>query len=156
MHVAYEAGMLKHFSGHPLGTSILGTLDSVGALTAEQMQQYHADHYRAGNITLAIAGNFDFDQIVELAKQHCDHWPSGTLDRPIHEAKPQRGVSVVTQESRNQQNIIQMTSFVTPPRFFRSSSATMAEAGSIGSLLIQGSLSSPSLATTTTTAAVLT
>lgn len=51
MHVAYEAGMLKHFAGHPLGTSILGTLESVGALTAEQMRQYHADHYRAGNIT---------------------------------------------------------------------------------------------------------
>ena len=109
MHVAYEAGMLKHFEGHPLGTSILGTLESVGALTAEQMRQYHADHYRAGNITLAIAGNFDFDQIVDLAKQHCDHWPAGTLDRPIHEAKPKGGIAIVTQDTRQQQNIIQMT-----------------------------------------------
>jgi len=45
MHIAYENAMLRHFTGHPLGVSILGTLESVGDLTSEQMRQYHADHY---------------------------------------------------------------------------------------------------------------
>ena len=40
MHIAYENAMLRHFTGHPLGVSILGTLESVGDLTSEQMRQY--------------------------------------------------------------------------------------------------------------------
>ena len=108
MHIAYENGMLTHFAGHPLGTSILGTLESVGALTADQMRQYHADHYRAGNITLAIAGNTDWDQIVRLANEFCSHWPSGSHSRPVHEAKPRGGLSLITRESTVQQNVLQL------------------------------------------------
>jgi predicted Zn-dependent peptidase len=106
MHVAYENAMLTHFTGHPLGTSILGTLESVGALTAEQMRQYHADHYQAGNITLAVAGNIEFDEVVRLANEYCSDWPSGALDRPVHEAQPTGGTSVVPRDASVQQNII--------------------------------------------------
>ena len=108
MHVAYENAMLSHFKGHPLGVSILGTLDTVDALTSEQMRQYHADHYRAGNITLAVAGNIDFDEVVRLANDHCAGWPSGELDRPTHEAQPSGGMSLVPRESSVQQNVIQV------------------------------------------------
>lgn len=108
MHVAYENAMLTHFKGHPLGTSILGTLDSVGALTSEQMRRYHADHYRAGNITLAVAGNIDFDEVSRFAAEHCGGWPSGTLDRPVPEAQPIGGMSLVPREASVQQNVIQV------------------------------------------------
>jgi predicted Zn-dependent peptidase len=109
MHIAYENVMLRHFSGHPLGVSILGTLESVGDLTSEQMRQYHADHYRGGNITLAVAGNIDPEVMFELAKKHCDHWPGGRHERPTPEAKPAAGgLSVVAKESSVQQNVVQV------------------------------------------------
>jgi len=109
MHIAYENAMLRHFAGHPLGVSILGTLDSVGALTSEQMRQYHADHYRGGNITLAVAGNIDPEVIFELASQYCSHWPGGRHERPIPEAEPASGeISIVTKESSIQQNVVQV------------------------------------------------
>lgn len=109
MHIAYENAMLKHFSGHPLGVSILGTLQSVGDLTSEQMRQYHGDHYRGGNITLAVAGNIDPEVMFELANKHCSHWPGGRHDRPVPEATPASNVlSVVTRESSVQQNVVQV------------------------------------------------
>ncbi|HSG70143.1 MAG TPA: pitrilysin family protein [Planctomycetaceae bacterium] len=85
----YEKSMEAHFAGHPLGQSILGTHDSIEALTVEQMRNYHAEHYRAGNITLAIAGNTSWEEILTLAGRYCSHWDPGSHDRPTFEAKPQ-------------------------------------------------------------------
>ena len=110
MHVAYEQAVLSHFSGHPLGASILGSPESVTALTSEQMRQYHSDHYRAGNITLAIAGNTDWDQIVDLCRRFCGHWPSGRHERAIHEAKPTGARTVIHRATALQQNVIQIAS----------------------------------------------
>ncbi len=108
MHVAYEHAMLTHFAGHPLGVSILGSLDSVGALTSTQMRQYHADHYRTGNITCVVAGNTSWEEVLRLANQFCSNWPSGQHERPTFEAKPVGGKKVVTKLNSLQQNIIQM------------------------------------------------
>lgn len=110
MHVAYEHAMKLHFAGHPLGKSILGTLDSVGALTAEQMRDYHQQHYRAGNITLVVAGNSDWEQILKLAREHCSHWPAGKHVRPVFEATPQGGLQVLHRPKSVQQNVIMMSS----------------------------------------------
>jgi predicted Zn-dependent peptidase len=105
---AYEHVMANHFSGHPLGQSILGSSESVGGLTSEQMRQYHADHYLAGNITLAIAGNANWDTVQRLAEQYCGQWPSGKSDRPTDEAQPAGAIKYVTKQSNQQQHIMQL------------------------------------------------
>jgi predicted Zn-dependent peptidase len=106
--VCYEKAMASHFIGHPLGRSILGTSESITALTAEQMRHYHADHYRAGNVTLAIAGNVDWDDVLDLAKRYCGHWPAGSFDRPTTEANPPGVTRIVTRESSTLQYVMQM------------------------------------------------
>ena len=78
---AYELGMRRHFAGHPLGQSILGTAESVGALTAAAMHGYHRHRYTAGNTILAAAGRFDFDALVGLAERHCGDWPAAAGGR---------------------------------------------------------------------------
>lgn len=108
MHVAYEHAMRLHFAGHPLGKSILGSLDSVGALTSEQMRHYHQQHYRAGNITLVVAGNTDWEQVLKLARQFCSHWPAGRHVRPVFEAQPTGGLQVVHRPKSLQQSLIAM------------------------------------------------
>jgi len=105
---AYEKAMQTHFAGHPLGRSILGTVQSITDLTAEQMCQYHADHYKAGNLTLAIAGNADWDQILELADKFCAHWPAGKTDRPTEEATPEKNKQVIIEKEIQQQHIMQL------------------------------------------------
>ena len=105
---AYEKVMQAHFQGHPLGRSILGSVQSITDLTAEQMREYHAKQYMAGNLTLAIAGNADWDQILQLAHQFCDHWPAGKSNRPIDEAQPQKGTQTIIEKNIQQQHIMEL------------------------------------------------
>src|SRR5215813_17442 len=42
MSVAYEAAKTSHYGAHPLGNSILGTVESITALTSDQMHLYFA------------------------------------------------------------------------------------------------------------------
>ncbi|HBN77468.1 MAG TPA: insulinase family protein, partial [Planctomycetaceae bacterium] len=46
---------------------------------------------------------------VELAEEHCAHWPSGMTERPTQEAVPAGGLAVMTKESSNQEHVAQMT-----------------------------------------------
>jgi len=63
-----------HFGSHPCGHSVLGTNESIASLTADQMREYFSRRYAPNNITLACCGNFDFENLCQLAKQHCSGW----------------------------------------------------------------------------------
>jgi predicted Zn-dependent peptidase len=108
-YTAYENLMQAHFAGHPLGRSVLGTTDSITALTAEQMRNYHQARYTAGNILLAVAGNFDLAEFDRLAQQYCSDWPSGSPPRPIPEAQPKGGVRLACKAGSLQQHVMQMS-----------------------------------------------
>lgn len=105
---AYDNIMATHFQGHPLGQSILGSNESITALTSDQMRQYHADQYKAGNITLAIAGNTDIVSLMEIVERHCGSLPAGQPSRDLPSFEPQRRVRLVSRESSVQQHIMQM------------------------------------------------
>ncbi|MFB3891049.1 MAG: M16 family metallopeptidase [Phycisphaerae bacterium] len=70
----YERLMAEHFAGHPLGHSVLGTPESIKALTREQMQAYFDRRYSPGNVTLTGVGKLDFDAFVAKASQMCSSW----------------------------------------------------------------------------------
>lgn len=105
--VAYDNAMQAHFAGHPLGHSVLGTTESVGALTSEQMRDYHHQHYLAGNIVLAVAGNTDWPTVLELAQRHCGHWPAGATNRPTVAAHPTPSSKFIVKDQCQQEQIIQ-------------------------------------------------
>ncbi len=106
---AYEKLMQTHFAGHPLSQSILGSVESISALTAKQMRDYHQSHYLAGNITLAVAGNVTWASVAELAKKHCSHWPAGVTKRDTSEAKPSGGVLILPRPGSMQEHVAQMS-----------------------------------------------
>jgi predicted Zn-dependent peptidase len=88
MSVAYEAAKSAHFGIHPLGNSILGTVESISALGASQMRDYFARRYCPSNIVLAFAGKADWSSLVDLAQAHCGAWRGGLASR---EAVPHHG-----------------------------------------------------------------
>lgn len=106
---AYEKLMESHFRGHPLSQSILGSVESIQALTADQMRQYHREHYLAGNITLAVAGNIEWSEVLDLVNQHCQHWPAGQTERDITEATPTGGTIVIPKSGTVQEHVAQMS-----------------------------------------------
>ncbi len=88
MSVAYEAAKTAHYSGHPLGNSILGSVESITAMSADQMRDYFARRYSAENIVLAFAGKGQWEPLLELARKHCGSWQGGPASR---QAVPVRG-----------------------------------------------------------------
>ncbi len=72
-----------HFDGHPCGNSVLGSEESVGNLTAEQMRGYFARRYAPNNMVLACAGNFDWGQICSIVEESCSKWQKQAVGRKL-------------------------------------------------------------------------
>ncbi len=53
------------FPGHPLGRPILGTFDTLDALTRDSLVAYRDRHYRPHNVVISAAGRVDHDRLVE-------------------------------------------------------------------------------------------
>ncbi len=62
--VAMRAFAGEVFDRHPLGRDTAGDRKTVGAIGSDDIRQFHADHYRAGNVIVSIAGDVDHDQVV--------------------------------------------------------------------------------------------
>lgn len=107
--VAFDRAMQLHFQGHDLGRSVLGSVESVSSLTSDQMRHYHAAHYRAGNIVLAVAGNTDWSTVLDLARNHCSHWPEGSCPRRVSAATHTHHSQFVVKDHCQQEQIIQLS-----------------------------------------------
>jgi predicted Zn-dependent peptidase len=88
LSVAYETAKTAHYGRHPLGNSILGSVESITAMTADQMRHYFVGRYSPANIVLAFAGKAEWAPLVELAQTHCGAWEGGPASR---QATPPRG-----------------------------------------------------------------
>ena len=72
-----------HFGTHPCGHSVLGTVETIDALTAEQMRQYFSKRYAPNNMVVACTGNFDWDQLAATLEATSGRWPAQAVDRPL-------------------------------------------------------------------------
>jgi predicted Zn-dependent peptidase len=88
----------KNFYGkHPLGNSVLGTTESITALTRDQMAEYYGRRYVAPNIVAVATGNYDWQRFVDLVEKACGHWPTGPTPRTQRtETAGQGGLHVIT------------------------------------------------------------
>ena len=106
MSVAYEAAKTAHFGGHPLGNSILGTVDSITALTADQMRGYFAGRYSPANIVLAFAGKAEWEPLVDLARAHCGSWQGGPASRLALPARGSGAFQTILRADDQQQTVV--------------------------------------------------
>lgn len=105
---AHEKGMAAHFDTHPLGRNILGTIDSVTALTPKLMRDYFERRYVPNNMVLVAAGQVDFDRLVELARQKCESWQRRLAARVMPPAPDGCGFQVVPNDIAAQQYVVQI------------------------------------------------
>src|ERR1700689_5089917 len=66
---AHEAFTAKLFGDTPLGRPILGTTDSINAITRDQIFEHYRARYSPEHLVVAAAGNLDHDTVVELVRQ---------------------------------------------------------------------------------------
>jgi predicted Zn-dependent peptidase len=64
----HEAFSAKLFGDTPLGRPILGTVDSINAITREQIYEHYQARYTPEHLVVAAAGNLDHDRVVELVR----------------------------------------------------------------------------------------
>jgi predicted Zn-dependent peptidase len=65
----HEAFTSKLFGDTPLGRPILGTADSINAITREQIFEHYEARYTPEHLVVAAAGNLDHEVVVELVRQ---------------------------------------------------------------------------------------
>ena len=63
--IAFEEHARALYGGHPYGEPILGTRESVRALSASALAEVHDRVYRPGNVVVAAAGAVDHEALVD-------------------------------------------------------------------------------------------
>src|SRR6202522_4874561 len=71
----HEAFTTRLFGDTPLGRPILGTVDSINAITREQIYEHYRARYTPEHLVVAAAGNLDHDTVVQLVAQACRSAP---------------------------------------------------------------------------------
>jgi len=87
-----------YFRGHTLGFRVLGTTDTVKAMTAEQMRSYFQGRYSPDNIVVAAAGKIDFEALVADLEKLCGDWSATGVVREYVEPAPDEKQLSVTDE----------------------------------------------------------
>ncbi len=106
MWCAYDRAKKAYFADHPLGNSVLGTAESIRGLKRDQMHAYYNRRYVAPNITVAVAGNFDWQECVRLIEKHCGAWPNGKAPRKgVRPAKARDSFQVVPKDKVQQEHV---------------------------------------------------
>ncbi|HLA77677.1 MAG TPA: pitrilysin family protein [Vicinamibacteria bacterium] len=66
---------------HPLGRPILGTRQSVGRFTRDQLARFFRDTYRPSNLLVAAAGHLDHRSLARLIERHFGGLPRSAQRR---------------------------------------------------------------------------
>lgn len=107
---AYRKLMQTFFAGSPLGHDVLGTKDSIREMSVEQMRAYHAKRYGANNLIFSIAGNFEWDNVVELVEKSCGAWNDGEAGRPSTRYAPTHPQNTVVVKPQLKQQLVLVAS----------------------------------------------
>ena len=58
------------FDGHPLAREVLGSVDTINAMTSAAIRAFHSQWYTPANLVIAAAGDVDHDALVKRASEH--------------------------------------------------------------------------------------
>ena len=54
------------FGAHPLGRPVIGSVDTITAMTRDQIHGFYTDRYTPENLVVAAAGSLDHDEVVAM------------------------------------------------------------------------------------------
>ena len=97
--VVHDAFAEALFGEHPLGRRVIGSVDSVEALTHEAIAGYYRGRYSAPDMVVSVAGNVDHDRVVALAREAFGTLPEAA-PRGLRVPEPPVKLSGVVVEDR--------------------------------------------------------
>ena len=97
-----------HFKDHPCGNSVLGTNESIKALTSAQMREYFENRYSPENITVICCGNFDWDSFCSLVEDRCGDWKKHKAIRSLSDCAGSCEKTIVNRDNLVREHICQV------------------------------------------------
>jgi predicted Zn-dependent peptidase len=79
--VVFEAGLKHFFDSHPFARSVLGTPQTLEAMTGSVIRAHLETWYAPGRVVLAACGNLDWEALVEDAAHLTAHWQASSARR---------------------------------------------------------------------------
>lgn len=58
------------FGAHPVGRPVIGSVDSISAMSRNQLHSFHVRRYVPERMVVAVAGNVDHDRVVALVREY--------------------------------------------------------------------------------------
>jgi len=86
--LVYDLLAQAYFGEHPLARPILGTHEQIASVTRQQLLDFRSKHYRPDNTVLAIAGQFDVEQLKAMAERYLGAWSAQGETKMPAPAKP--------------------------------------------------------------------
>lgn len=97
--VAGETFMRTLFEGHPLGLPVLGTRESIGGMTPEDLRGYWRRRYGARTALVAVAGNVEHGDVVEMVERRFGAWEAEDATHDLAALRVGARASVVERDT---------------------------------------------------------
>jgi predicted Zn-dependent peptidase len=103
--VAFENFTEAVFVDHPLEAPVLGTRESIRAMSRDDILSYWKRRYGAGSMVVAAAGSIEHDAVVEMVADRFGDWSGESLEHEHGPAAP-RPVVRITRRDTEQAHIV--------------------------------------------------
>jgi predicted Zn-dependent peptidase len=104
--VAHELFIRRLWSGHPLAPPILGTRDSINAMTRDVIREYWKRRYTPHTVVIAASGRIDHDVLVDQIGERFGDWEGGNTTRAVVPARTAQGVALRTKDTEQAHLVI--------------------------------------------------
>jgi predicted Zn-dependent peptidase len=94
------------FGDHPLARPILGTAETVSAITPGSLGDFHRGGYRAGNVVVSAAGNVDHEELVSRIAGAFPPEETGGAAREPAQPSPAGRLRVITRATEQAHLIV--------------------------------------------------
>ncbi|MDD2585201.1 MAG: pitrilysin family protein [Syntrophomonadaceae bacterium] len=69
----------KMWKGHPMGSSILGTIETIESIDNNELYDFYKSCYVPANMVIAVAGNIDSTKIKDAIEYHLEQGATGEV-----------------------------------------------------------------------------
>ncbi len=112
----WYAHSANFFAGHPASVPVIGYAEPLGALTHQDILDYHATMYTPQNMIFCIAGDVDVDAVLERTRQAFAGFARGRArDVTLPDVPGVSGIRRVTRRHKAIKEVMQRMSFRTIP-----------------------------------------
>lgn len=103
--VVHELLSRIQFGDQAAGMPILGPVEQIAAYTRDDLANYRARHYHPENCVVALAGNYDPEQVLALMQQYFGEWKKSGQRQTVPPMQPVPGQKAAKEKDTEQLHI---------------------------------------------------